>query len=586
MRDRGCDGDAVNGRRPVALWRASTPFETLVLHFVKRILASEEDQGLGAVNLGLGAVLALLAAPGGFASIFLLDKYSTLLQWVRGQTNFNAVRASVADEYFFVMLSMTIIGLVMVLRWNRLLPDSRDFANLAIMPIPIRNVFLANFIALASLAVLFGLDVNAASSLLFPGIVTASDVRLLLFVRVAAAHVAAVCSASLFSFFAVFALVGILMLVTPRAWFRPVSIAVRILLAILLLSEFLGNLFLQLFVGRLPHLRELYLKWLPSYWYLGVYEQVLGISNTTMTALAKEGMLALAAAVLISIAAYALCYRRHFLRLAESLQLVGFARHSFRLPLPEGIEKIFFRSAFERACQGFMLKVLFRSEKHLLFVGAYFGLGGVLAAQMASGSMTAAHQTGLPSAEWLAVPLMLAFIAVTGLRFAFDLPAAFEANWVFRIASGIPQPSPAGLARRFLWFAVVPAEIAIAGGITAHFFGSKIAIEHLAILVTLTAVLIESMLLNFQKIPFTCQTQLESRRILIKILGPVFGLLLIAPMLADFEAWILLAPARFTLLAIFAGIAFYFFWRSGRGVVSELRFEEKSPAEFDLLRLN
>jgi hypothetical protein len=32
---------------------------------------------------------------------------------------------------FFVVLSMTITGLAMVMRWNRLFPDRRDFANLS-----------------------------------------------------------------------------------------------------------------------------------------------------------------------------------------------------------------------------------------------------------------------------------------------------------------------------------------------------------------------------------------------------------------------------------------------------------------------
>lgn len=46
----------------------------------------ESDEGM---SLGLGVVLAILCLPGAFASIFLLDKYSTLLQWLRGQRHFD-----------------------------------------------------------------------------------------------------------------------------------------------------------------------------------------------------------------------------------------------------------------------------------------------------------------------------------------------------------------------------------------------------------------------------------------------------------------------------------------------------------------
>lgn len=142
---------------------AERPFVYLVQHFRRRLFASEEEQSSGEMGLGVGTVLALLAAPGGFASLFLLDKYSTLIQYFRGQRGFNPYRASIGDEYFFVVLSMTIIGLVMVLRWNRLLPDRRDYANLAALPIPISSVFLANFVALTGMAILFAIDINAVS---------------------------------------------------------------------------------------------------------------------------------------------------------------------------------------------------------------------------------------------------------------------------------------------------------------------------------------------------------------------------------------------------------------------------------------
>lgn len=288
------------------------PFRILVAHFVKRIFANDGEQGTGSPGVGVGVVLAILASPGAFASIFLLDRYSTLMQWFREQTNFNPYRASISDEYFFVVLSMTITGLVMVLRWNHLLPDRRDFANLAVLPLPIRNVFLANFTGLLGLALVFGIDVNAVSSFLFPVFVTASEGTASAFARLAIAHAAAVFSASLFSFFAVFALVGVLMLVLPARLFRPVSIVVRILLVVGLLSEFLSNLFLQLFSGWLPNLRGTYMQWLPSYWFLGIYEKAAGLANARMTSLAKEATNALVAAIVIAVIAYALCYRRHF----------------------------------------------------------------------------------------------------------------------------------------------------------------------------------------------------------------------------------------------------------------------------------
>jgi hypothetical protein len=575
-------------RRAPGLSKREDPFRILVAYFVKRVFANDDEQGSGSTNLGVGAVLAILASPGAFASIFLMDKYSTLMQWFRGQKNFNPYRASIADEYFFVVLSMTITGLVMVLRWNRLLPDRRDFANLAVLPIPIRNIFLANFTGLFGLALVFGIDVNAVSSFLFPVFVTVSDGSFSAFAHIAIAHVAAVFSASLFSFFAVFALVGVLMAVLPSRLLRPVSIAVRMVLVVALLSEFLSNLFLQLFAGRLPHLREVYMRWLPAYWFLGIYEKAVGLANARMSSLAGEALMALTAAIAIAIAAYAMCYRRHFLRLAESLDLVGSARRGFRMPFPQALAKLLFRSEFEHGCYSFMCKVLLRSERHLMFIGGYFGIGLVMAAQTAADNALQVPGQALPGNAWLAPAFILAFFAVTGLRFAFDMPASFEANWAFRITTGDTNARPEIIARRFILWAVLPWEVLLVGGITARQFGWAMASEHVATLVILTVLLTNAVFIGFRKIPFTCSKQLETRQLLIRILSCILGVLVVVPILAHLERWMLQQPARFVVLAALAGSAWFALWRYKRGALSAentIIFEEQSSAAFELLKL-
>ena len=61
--------------------------------------------------------------------------------------------------------------------------------------------------------------------------------------------------------------------------------------------EFFSNLFLQLFSGRLPGYAGTYLQWLPSFWFLGVYEKVIGIAKPAMTEMAHRAFIALAAAI-------------------------------------------------------------------------------------------------------------------------------------------------------------------------------------------------------------------------------------------------------------------------------------------------
>lgn len=565
--------------------QAPGPFRVLMWHFMRRLFASEDEQGTGSMGIGVGTILAICASPGAFASIILMDKYSTLLQWLRHQ-QFDPYKASASDEYFFIVLSMTITGLVMVLRWNRLFPDRRDFENLAPLPIPIRNIFLANFVALLVLAVLFGIDVNAVSSFLFPLFVALSQDTFSAFFHVAISHAVTVLAASFFSFFGVFALVGVLMLIVPKRLFRPVSVGVRMILVVALLTEFLSNLFLQLLSGRLPGHSAGLIKVLPSFWFLGIYEKVLGTAKPEMAKLGVQALESLALVIVIAVLAYSLCYRRYFLRLPESQEVLGSSRHARRLP--EWIAKLLFRSQFEHACCSFVAKVLTRSERHVMFFGGYLGLGLVMVAQTAFDSFNQAGADGLPNASLLAVPLMIAFFVISGLRFVFDMPAALDANWVFRMALGPETPEPRHLARKVMLWAVLPWQLVLLTPLMTLRFGWPVAIGHTCVVIALSLLLIDVLLVRFRKIPFTCSVQPELKPLLARILTSLFAVLILVPMLAVIERWMFSEPVRFIWLFIALLLAWYLLRRYRQGILPMdrgLTFEDRPAPQFELLKL-
>lgn len=292
---------------------------------------------------------------------------------------------------------------------------------------------------------------------------------------------------------------------------------------------------------------------------------------------------------MVALAAYAMCYQRHFRRLPESLDAGGGGGYWFRLKLPEAINRILFRTTFEHASIGFMRRVLLRSERHLMFLGGYLGVGVVLAAQMAADSASAPGAKKLPNAEWLAVPLVLAMFVITGLRFAFDIPAALPANWLFRIGVDAAVPFPTAVARRFMRWCVLPWVVLAVGPITAAEFGWMIATEHVAIIILLSILLIDTELLQFNRIPFTYTIELDSRRIIWKILGPVFGAFIVVPTLASWERLMLDRPIGFVLFAALAGASWYLLRRQKQGwqeAAKDISFAERSPASLELLKLS
>ncbi|MGH9567525.1 MAG: hypothetical protein ACRD4I_16215, partial [Candidatus Angelobacter sp.] len=180
------------------------------------------------MDIGIGAVLAILFAPGTFVAVGLMFfKYSPLLLYLRQVTHFNAYLVSFPDEYFFSVLSLTAAGAMAVWKWDSLLPDRRDYGNLAHLPIRGGHIFLANLLALLFLAAVVSIDINLGSSLLFP-LVACWTVPSFAYTAIFfATHLISVVLAAIFGFMAVLAILGVLMALLPYRTFRKCSVYVR-----------------------------------------------------------------------------------------------------------------------------------------------------------------------------------------------------------------------------------------------------------------------------------------------------------------------------------------------------------------------
>jgi hypothetical protein len=402
------------------------------------------------------------------------------------------------------------------------------------------------------------------SSFLFPAFVTLSDGRLEAFTRIAAGHVIAVFSANLFSFFVVFALVGVLTLLLPTRLLRPVSVCVRILLAVGLLVEFFSNLFLQLFLGRLPTYADASVKLLPSFWFLGVYETVVGIAKPPMIEMARWALIALISSIIATLVTYALCYRRQFLRLAESFDGLAGNRHGAWLRMPDWLKRVVFRTPFEEACILFALRVLTRSERHVMFLGAYLGVGLILVAQAAEGDQKQ-------------IPLLLAFFLISGLRLAFDIPASASANWTFQFSANYITPSPNAVARRLMMLLILPWQFLPVG-----------SLARMSLNLAFSILGIELILLNFQRIPFAYNVQQDSRKMVMRFVLALVGFLLLAPFLSWIERWAAAHWWRYAIVSALILAAWLDLRRRRRMNEAEetgLSFEEGAPSEFELLKL-
>src|SRR5580700_2079494 len=90
--------------------RPTSLFLRLVRHFLDRLVPVGNDAASTEFELGIGALLGLLAAPGAFTCLLLLDKYSTLFNWLRGRLREDLYVASLPDKYLFLSLAMAVTG--------------------------------------------------------------------------------------------------------------------------------------------------------------------------------------------------------------------------------------------------------------------------------------------------------------------------------------------------------------------------------------------------------------------------------------------------------------------------------------------
>jgi hypothetical protein len=526
-------------------WRdfKRTPVGGLLRLFVGRMFHGGAEAGSGSLGMGVGVLFILLAMPGLLASLLMLEEYGSLIRYMRGDGVFDPFVAALPDEYFFIVLSMFVTGIATLWQWNSLFLDRRDYMNLVPLPVALGNIFWANFCAIVALAGCFTIIVNAVSVVLFPAAVVGSQDSIWLLLRFAAGHGVAVFMASAFSFWFVFAIAGLLLAVLPPAMFRRISLVARFAMAIVLLV-LLGTVFtVSRFVLDASDYRA---ALLPPFSFLGLARTVWGrgaeplVADMTRAAFASVGVV-----ILVSLAAYALSFRKAFIRIPETPDAGPLPRAKISFSLPASLSTALL-TAPQRACYKFVSKTLFRSEQHLQLLTGFMAVGVVAAANVLAspGGFASVFSGNTPSLEFLSVPLILSYCLVIGIRFAFEMPVDLRANWIFRISLEHCWTEAREVSRRVLlvfslsWLA--PACFLL----TLIFWGWVAALLHTAIVALCTIALVELSLFKFRKIPFTCAYPPFKSHSGLIALAYLFGFMFFTTYIAQMEYWALLSQWR------------------------------------------
>ncbi len=526
------------------------PFPTLLRVFIGRVFHGGGDSGASEMDVALGVVLILLAMPGVMVSLLLFEKFGSLIRWMRGDGVFDPFTAAIPDEYFFIVLSMVVTGAAAIWRWDALFLDRRDYTNIIPLPISLRRIFLGNLAAILLLAVALTLDVNAASFVLFPVAVVGSQDSLTLFLRFGAGHAVTVVLASAFSFFAVFALIGLLVAVLPYAIFRRISLYIRFAVALFFLALLATSFTVPSYLAQAERTNINAVSALPPVWFLGICETLWGNGqNPFFAAMTRTALLALGISLAVAILSYALSFRRSFIRIPETAEVGPLPRSQFQL-LPVGLfDRILLRDPPQRACFHFVTRTLLRSEAHLQIASAFVAMGLVVSVQSLASAFHASAANSLhnPSEDLLAIPFILSFCMIIGIRLAFEIPSDLRANWVFAVWIDPNALQTRPIARKILLtFSLAPlVPICFVSSAILWDFGA--ALLHTAIFTACTITFVELLLLRFRKIPFTCSYPPFQSHSALVFVAYLFGFLIFTSYLPELELWSLADPWRVSL---------------------------------------
>lgn len=482
-------------------------------------------------------------------------------------------------EHVIIATTMVIVGIFAVLSWDSTFLDQRDVLALAPLPIRMWTLFGAKAAAFGSALGLTVVAFNALTSLALSMALAPDSSNLLDLIlspalyRTFLAYWITMISAGTFLFCCVLSVQGLASQLLSRRWFLHISAFLQIAALCLFLSVYFLQPSLATPAMLAAPANQRALACLPSYWFLGLFQQLNGSMHPAMVPLASRAWTSLAVSLLTAVAAYGLSYFRTLRKIVEEPDITPGVHRLKWLPR--------FGGPLATAIVHFSIRTLSRSRQHRVMLAFYLGVAfAIVILLIRAGVSNPEHVRDETELALLFASFLIMTAWVIGTRVVFAMPLALKANWIFRLTQIRPVAGYLAAIRRPLFvLAVFPVWLA-----SAAFFLSmwpwRRALEHLAIL-GLWGILIAYLSLHgFQKIPFTCSYLPGKSQVHMAVLAAVALLLLIGRGV-PFERRAFDQPAAYAastgLLAVLAGVARWRTMAAARSDEAIVQFEDAMP---------
>lgn len=416
-------------------------------------------------------------------------------------------------------------------------------------------------------------------------VVIPGSTGILSYPRSLAAYWISVSTAGTFTFCCVLGLQGMAAQILPRRYFLRISSWLQLAAFCVLVAGYCLEPWPNAAFGDASDFRLL--SWLPSYWFLAVFQQLNGTLHPALGPFAHRAWVGLGIAAGSTAIGYVLSYFRTLKQIVEEPDILPTRRALSWMPS--------FGSPLHTAIARFSIRTMLRSRQHRVIPAFYLGLGFAISILFLKSpeeqKMLLANSGGAPWQK-AAIPLLVSSIVlmaswVIALRVVFAMPLELPANWIFRVLPLGGAAECLAASRRALYTLVLLPVCGISAGAFLWLWPWQPAMGHLAILILLSLVLIEVGLHNFQKLPFTCSYLPGKTNLNVSMLFCTLLFNLLVFWAARWERNALAQPGVLLQLLIVLGVAAL--WarsranQLARSATAEIRFEETpDPAIFSL----
>ena len=521
---------------------------------------------------------------GQFATIFVtISSFFTLpaLLPLLGTASFPGTEGW-TPEHFFIETAMTCAGLIAVLNWEAAFPDKRDLLVLAPLPVRKSTLFLAKVAALFAAPALAMVALNIFSGVVWPFLFRSDSGGFLGVLRVWPAYWITVFVAGGFLVLAILTLQGLAANLLPRQFFLRFSAVLQAAVMCTLMIVYFLEPSLESPEALAAAQNQRLLAWLPSYWFLALFNQLNGSMDPVLVPLAKRAWIGLGVSALGACSALLLCYFRLMRRMVEQPDILPRTRFVSWSPQ--------FGNSLTGAITRFSVRTLLRSRQHRMILSFYLGIGITIVVGYVKVTNRGFGSTrGTISNSFLFASILMMILTALALRVVASIPISLPANWIIRVTQ-VRSAKDYQRAIRWSWLTlgVAPVLVSIAAFLLAA-SPWRPALGHFCVMLGLGILLVEICLYTLRKIPFTCSYLPGKAGIHIAFWVCVIFFLRLLHEAAELEGRLLhrlFSGAVMIVIVALAAIGMRHLSASRADLTEELLFEEAYPAEVTSLGLN